>query len=172
MDIKVNHIYRNLQYFTLTDNSGNSYEWHDVEGKELDADDILLQIRKTEYPSADFGETLADMEQWIKDGYTNPEITEEYEEEISPARYAVKDSDTPQIDKRIKGIKREDDRRKVIPELLEPAVVETKTRIVRPKKVISKMPWVSTHPKSLELIEQVDKVKTIADIKIILKKMI
>lgn len=68
-------------YFTLTDDHGQSYQWHvdvpvEIENIQAylsaNAEDFLLLIRRREYPgSPDFND-LSEMEQWIAAGIDVP----------------------------------------------------------------------------------------------------
>ena len=76
MGITINHSTDKLDYFTLTDDQGNEYQWHCRKGSKLDPEKVLLLIRKREYPGAKFeiqeGQTkLEATEAWIADGHTN-----------------------------------------------------------------------------------------------------
>lgn len=76
MNIIINFSDEYNDYFTLTDDQGQEYQWHCRKGAEQDPEKILLLIRKLEYPVAKYeiqeGETeLQAIERWIAEGHTN-----------------------------------------------------------------------------------------------------
>ena len=174
MQLKINHTDEHNDYFTLSDDKGNKYPWHVRKGIKQDPEKVLLLIRKREYPGADFDGTLEGIETWIKEGHTNPEISEEYQEEVSPAVFALTPDDPVMKERRVEKIPVDKfaDKRKLIPEILKPAVFETRKRILRPEQVIKKVEWVSTHPKTIGLKDRIEKATTIPALKKILLEMI
>ena len=190
MQIQINHTGQRNDYFTLTDNEGKEYQWHGRKGVKQDPEKVLFLIRKREYPGADY-ELLEDkselqsIEKWIKNGAVNPEITEDYEVETSPAVYKFTDGkeDIPSLyaDKRKTGRRKEKrpiekDHRKAErrkgQEITQERVVEKRKRIIRPRKVIEKKPWVTTHPKRIAILADIEAARTIKDLKQIIKQIL
>ena len=179
MNLKINHTDEHNDYFLLTDDKGNEYPWHGRKGVQQDPEKVMLLILKRQYPNADFSrqENETELEawkRWIKEGHTNPEISEEYQEEVSPAVFALTPDDPVMKERRVEKIPVDKfaDKRKLIPEILKPAVIEVKTRILRPEQVIEKVEWVSTHPKTIGLKDRIEKATTIPALKKILLEMI
>jgi hypothetical protein len=172
MQLKINHTDEHNDYFTLSDDKGNKYPWHGRKGIKQDPEKCMY---KGAIPQPQEGETpLQSMERWIKEGHTNPEISEEYQEEVSPAVFALTPDDPVMKERRVEKIPVDKfaDKRKLIPEILKPAVFETRKRILRPEQVIKKVEWVSTHPKTIGLKDRIEKATTIPALKKILLEMI
>ena len=55
-------------YFTLIDSNGDEYKWHKGVESLATEDDILLLIRRREYPDAPAGITLTEFDEWIAAG--------------------------------------------------------------------------------------------------------
>ena len=180
MKITINDSDEYNDYFTLTGDGGKEYPWHSRKGVKQDPEKVMLLILKRQYPGADpkpkEGETdLQAMERWIKECHTNPEISHEVEEQVSPAVFALTPDDPVMQDRRVKerrvresdaeNERRQKDRRQTKPEILEPAKFETRKVIDRPRQVIEQVPWKSTHPKKLEAMEALKNATTIAGLK-------
>jgi len=87
-------------YWTLTDDQGNSYQWHGDIPKGVDVqkhiesqmENYLLLIRRREYPDnpLESFDTLETWEKWIADGCIIPAILDDNKNEIIPERVAEK----------------------------------------------------------------------------------
>lgn len=190
MKITTKHEDQYNTHVTVTDDNGAGYEYSiglHRKGISDKPEDCLLDIYRQMYRDADIqpqeNETkLEAWKRWIAEGHTNPEISEEYQEEVSPALYILPEYDDEMIDfrkrddRRVEVIKVEVDKRKVDRRVLKlevtPAIFETRKRIIRPEQVIEKVEWVSTHPKTIGLKERIKKTPMDEALKEILLEMI
>jgi len=164
----------------ITDNDKNEYKYSiGLHRSNVTVEDCLLDIWQQMYKGAKYeikeGETkFQAFEQWIKEGAVNAEVSETYQEEISPAVYTLPVEDEEQefkLDKRVAKVEVEEDKRVVEP-VLKSAVIETKTRILYPRTVIEKKTFKSTHPKKLNLVNRIDALDISDELKEIVKELI